>query len=117
MSICGRTPNNGNESPIIQKVSSSSETSNYLDFDNLVSERTPVENASSSNLISTFNETNSAEQPVAQIEEISSTNNSSAKEDDRNLEILAREIYSLLRQRLEIDRERRGSYYSDRLPW
>jgi hypothetical protein len=40
-------------------------------------------------------------------------------EDTRNeidLEILAKEIYSLLQQRLVIERERRG-YYSGRLPW
>ncbi|MGI0485763.1 hypothetical protein ACN4EK_10025 [Pantanalinema rosaneae CENA516] len=40
------------------------------------------------------------------------------EQDEGNLETLAREIYSLLRQRLEIERERRnGSPYSGRLPW
>ncbi|MBD1831984.1 hypothetical protein H6F61_04595 [Cyanobacteria bacterium FACHB-472] len=34
-----------------------------------------------------------------------------------NLEILAREIYSFIKQRLEIERERRGNNYSGRLPW
>jgi hypothetical protein len=34
--------------------------------------------------------------------------NSSKEEDSKNLELLAREIYSLMRQRLEIERERRG---------
>lgn len=110
------TSSQGNESTIIQKLSSSSEPSNFLDFDNLVSQKMPVEDASSSNLISAFNENNPAQQ-VAQIEEIPSTNDSSVQENDRDLEVLAREIYTLLRQRLEIDRERRGSYYSDRLPW
>lgn len=33
------------------------------------------------------------------------------------LEALAREIYGLLQQRLEIERERQGSRYSGRLPW
>ncbi|NES84297.1 MAG: hypothetical protein F6K10_24410 [Moorea sp. SIO2B7] len=52
-------------------------------------------------------------------EEISSVDNSSeSKEDDsNNFEILAREIYGFIRQRLEIERERRGIYNSDRLPW
>jgi hypothetical protein len=36
------------------------------------------------------------------------------KQTDR-VEALAREIYSLLRQRLEIEKERYGSYYSHRL--
>ncbi|CAN1210842.1 hypothetical protein TUMEXPCC7403_11630 [Tumidithrix helvetica PCC 7403] len=34
-----------------------------------------------------------------------------------NLEILAQEIYVLLRQRLAIERERHGSGYSGQLPW
>ncbi|MGG6286219.1 hypothetical protein ACQ4M3_31935 [Leptolyngbya sp. AN03gr2] len=37
--------------------------------------------------------------------------------DANNLEVLAREIYGLLRQRLEIERERHGNHYSGRLPW
>ncbi|MGH8001506.1 MAG: hypothetical protein ACREPR_19320, partial [Brasilonema sp.] len=37
-------------------------------------------------------------------------------DDDANMEVLAREIYSRLRQRLEIERERDG-VYSGRLPW
>ena len=39
------------------------------------------------------------------------------EEDTQSLEILAREIYNLIRQRLAIEKERRGSYYSGRLPW
>ena len=36
----------------------------------------------------------------------------------RILELLAQEIYGIVRQRIEIDRERReGLYYSGRLPW
>ncbi|MEA5566074.1 hypothetical protein, partial [Anabaena sp. UHCC 0399] len=46
-----------------------------------------------------------------------STNNDSTEEETENLEILAQEIYKLLRQRLEIERERRGNNYSGRLPW
>lgn len=37
-------------------------------------------------------------------------------ENKKNLEVLAREIYSLVRQRLQIERERRGDSYSGRLP-
>ena len=37
-------------------------------------------------------------------------------ENKKNLEVLAREIYSLVRQRLQIERERRGNSYSGRLP-
>ncbi|MHC5936142.1 hypothetical protein [Nostoc sp.] len=38
------------------------------------------------------------------------------QDDDAYLEVLAREIYSRLRQRIEIERERYG-IYSGRLPW
>ncbi len=41
----------------------------------------------------------------------------SDNQESHSLEILAREIYGLVRQRLEIERERRGNYYSDRLPF
>jgi hypothetical protein len=37
--------------------------------------------------------------------------------DEQNFEILAREVYQAIQQRLAIDRERRGSNYSGRLPW
>ncbi|WP_299485497.1 hypothetical protein [Acaryochloris sp. IP29b_bin.137] len=37
--------------------------------------------------------------------------------DEQNFEILAREIYHVLRQRLEVERERHGGYHSGRLPW
>jgi hypothetical protein len=36
---------------------------------------------------------------------------------DENLNALAQEIYVLLRQRLEIEKERQGSRYQGRLPW
>ncbi|WP_315863198.1 family 10 glycosylhydrolase [Anthocerotibacter panamensis] len=39
------------------------------------------------------------------------------KEDLEQLETLAREIYNTVRQRLELERERRGNSYSGRLPW
>jgi hypothetical protein len=55
-------------------------------------------------------------------EEVSSTEHPSKQEDSKNedsknLEMLAWEIYGLVRQRLEIERERHGNYSSDRLPW
>jgi len=36
---------------------------------------------------------------------------------EENLTALAQEIYVLLRQRLEIEKERQGSIYRGRLPW
>ncbi|NMG10090.1 hypothetical protein, partial [Brasilonema sp. UFV-L1] len=57
---------------------------------------------------------NTKKQPITEmIEKPSSAKN---EDDDANLEVLAREIYSRLRQRLEIERERSG-VYSGRLPW
>ncbi len=37
-------------------------------------------------------------------------------DNNKNFEILAREIYSFIRQRLQLERERRGNSYSGRLP-
>ncbi|BAZ32218.1 hypothetical protein NIES4074_47200 [Cylindrospermum sp. NIES-4074] len=43
---------------------------------------------------------------------------SELSEDERkNMEVLAREIYKKLQQRLEIEQERQGRNYSGRLPW
>ncbi|OJJ16207.1 hypothetical protein BI308_23770 [Roseofilum reptotaenium AO1-A] len=41
------------------------------------------------------------------------------KEEDKTdvVELLAREVYGLIRQRLTIEQERYGSFYSGRLPW
>lgn len=48
----------------------------------------------------------------------SQTDNSTESEiDEQSFEILAREIYHVLRQRLEVERERHGGYHSGRLPW
>jgi hypothetical protein len=41
-------------------------------------------------------------------DQVGSVEHPSKEEDSKNFEILAREIYSLVRQRLEIERERRG---------
>ncbi|HEY9902437.1 MAG TPA: hypothetical protein V6D43_08425, partial [Candidatus Sericytochromatia bacterium] len=54
-------------------------------------------------------EVSSAEHP--------SKHEDSKNEDSKNLEMLAWEIYGLVRQRLEIERERHGNYSSNRLPW
>jgi hypothetical protein len=43
--------------------------------------------------------------------------NSVAEKEDDTLELLAREMYNLLRQKLEVERERTGKYYSGRFPW
>ncbi|MEO1427805.1 MAG: hypothetical protein AAFV71_01820 [Cyanobacteria bacterium J06633_8] len=37
-------------------------------------------------------------------------------DNNQNFEIIAREVYSLIRQRLQLERERRGNSYSGRLP-
>ena len=57
--------------------------------------------------------------PEAKVSVNPSQNNDSYDEDnfDKNLETLAQEIYILLRQRLEIEKERQGGKYQGRLPW
>ncbi|MEH2041878.1 MAG: hypothetical protein V7L12_00895, partial [Nostoc sp.] len=56
-------------------------------------------------------------EPVTQkIENTYSSSKGDAKDDTADLEALAREIYSRLRQRIEIERERHGGH-SGRLPW
>ena len=80
-----------------------------------------VSNSNNGEAIIQMASTVSEEQAIAS-EEIPSVNNSISEEDtenedSKNLEILAREIYGFIRQRLEIERERQGGYHSDRLPW
>ncbi|MFN6382719.1 MAG: hypothetical protein ACK5RE_18125 [Pseudanabaena sp.] len=57
--------------------------------------------------------------PEAKVSVNPSQNNDSYDEEnfDKNLETLAQEIYILLRQRLEIEKERQGGKYQGRLPW
>ncbi|MBN3940424.1 hypothetical protein [Nostoc sp. NMS9] len=50
------------------------------------------------------------------IESASSFSQEDDKDDTADIEALAREVYSRLRQRIEIERERHGGY-SGRLPW
>jgi hypothetical protein len=55
-------------------------------------------------------------EPITVTIEAPSSNNRTQNNDTAELEILAREIYHRLRQRLEIERERHGSY-SGNLSW
>ena len=55
-------------------------------------------------------------EPITVTIEAPSSNNRTRNNDTAELEILAREIYHRLRQRLEIERERHGSY-SGNLSW
>ncbi|NET55086.1 MAG: hypothetical protein F6K47_02450 [Symploca sp. SIO2E6] len=57
------------------------------------------------------------QQPVSEVISSVEPTEDDTKEDSQSLEILAREIYSLIKQRLAIEKERQGSYNSDRLPW
>ena len=55
-------------------------------------------------------------EPIAVTIEAPSSINRTQNNDTAELELLAREIYHRLRQRLEIERERHGSY-SGNLSW
>ena len=57
--------------------------------------------------------------PVEWDETLGAANDSSADAAKLKdyLDTLAREVYTLLRARLERDRERRGNRYNGRLPW
>ena len=55
-------------------------------------------------------------EPITETIESASSLSEEDNDDTANLEALAREIYSRLRQRIEIERERHGGY-SGRLPW
>ena len=46
-----------------------------------------------------------------------SASDSELEDQSLALEILAQEIYNLLRQRIKLERERQGNNYSGRLPW
>jgi hypothetical protein len=105
--------------PPIQKKSASASEENHLDS------RKPSRSEAIPEYSSPFDSKDTAvdsksapakEQDSAK-EEASSKKEASQKENSsNNLEILAREIYSLIRQRLAIERERQGRY-SSRLPW
>jgi hypothetical protein len=102
---------------LIQRVNNPSSTLEALDLAVNASGTTSQYSSSYDSPLVLGTDTSSSviEQKVVS-KDISSGENSSQQTDSKNLELLAREIYSLLRQRLEIERERRGSYYSDRFP-
>jgi len=60
---------------------------------------------------------NSAESIDDNYSNLSTNKDSAPKEELENLDTLAREVYKMLKQRLDIERERRGNNYSGRLPW
>jgi hypothetical protein len=105
--------------PPIQKKSATASEENHLDS------RKPSRSEAIPEYSSPFDSKDTAvdnksapakEQDSAK-EEASSKEEASQKENSSNdMEILAREIYSLVRQRLVIERERQGRY-SSRLPW
>ena len=102
---------------LIQRVNNPSSTLEALDLAVNASGTTSQYSSSyDSPLVLGTDTSSSAIEPKVVSKNISSGENSSQQTDSKNLELLAREIYSLLRQRLEIERERRGSYYSDRFP-
>ncbi|MEC4851282.1 MAG: hypothetical protein SAJ12_09740, partial [Jaaginema sp. PMC 1079.18] len=72
-------------------------------------------NSHTSNIIQRLIENDTNLEPNTS-QELAEIDDTSEIETTQNLELLAKEIYNLLRQRLAIERERRGSYYSDRLP-
>jgi|GEM_PF-4723905 len=79
-----------------------------------------VQNSASNGVIQAFPDPNAS--PIQRVEAEAQTGDDSdeaepTEEDLRNLEVLAREIYGLVRQKLEIERERGGAYYSGRRPW
>lgn len=63
------------------------------------------------------NTSNSAESIDDNYSNLSTNEDYAAKEELEHLDTLAREVYKMLKQRLEIERERQGNNYSGRLPW
>ncbi|MEE3717255.1 hypothetical protein V2H45_10895 [Tumidithrix elongata RA019] len=107
--------------PIVQRQSDSgSSTSAWSSIQELISDR------KTTNTRSSLAPPSQVQAPVIQRSADSSEvgvsygDRDNAHEDadiSTNLEILAQEIYVLLRQRLAIERERHGSGYSGQLPW
>jgi hypothetical protein len=84
------------------------------DWDNLISQDSRHSDASSTFIQEHFIQKFTTEEPQIQ-DEASAAEHPTQQQDDQhedgqNLEILAREIYSLVRQRLAIERERYGHY-------
>ncbi|HAJ59830.1 MAG TPA: hypothetical protein DCP31_11620, partial [Cyanobacteria bacterium UBA8543] len=128
----------GGETPI-QKKSVSSGEENFLALTQLSSFGTiqKYSNPADTNSVSSLqnlalNGTSVPSKEQESVSEVASVDNPSKEQDSKekdsktedlqgensnNLEILAREIYGLIRQRLTIEQERQGGYYSSRLPW
>jgi hypothetical protein len=109
----------GYESVSMNFIPSRDSISSTTDEFQVNSPITPIQSSVVNGIIQTDVATDVRETPATpeeEIEEEIEERTPSQEETDR-LEVLAREIYNLLRQRLEVERERQGQYYSGRLPW
>jgi hypothetical protein len=78
-----------------------------------------LENGEEQNFISQFTSLDNIAESILNLQGEEDSSPDEPNEDTGNeidLEVLAQEIYGLLRQRLVIERERQG-FYSGRLPW
>ena len=84
---------------------------------NTVSPNQELSAHSSKNVIQSqsLSTSNTADLVETEIKEAENNQNQDEQDETDLMEILAREIYHLLRQRLEVERERQGGYYSNRL--
>jgi predicted Mrr-cat superfamily restriction endonuclease len=84
-------------------------------WENLIPEYSRSSDASSSfsqeTSIQRFTTEEASVQDDTSVAENPAQDKDAQDEDEQNLEILAREIYSLVQQRLAIERERYGHYY------
>jgi hypothetical protein len=103
------TSANGQET-LLQRLSSHSNTEDSLTQEEHSLFETTSEYSRASDSIQAFGASTPSRAQIPSVEVVSSVDNSSKQEDSKNLEILAREIYSLIQQRLAIERERRGLY-------
>jgi hypothetical protein len=103
------TSANGQDT-LIQRLTSHSSTQNSFDRGELDAFGTTPEYSSSPDSIQPLGASTPSREQIPSVEVVSSVDNSSKQDDSKNLEILAREIYSLIQQRLAIERERRGFY-------
>jgi hypothetical protein len=107
-----------NFSPSGSRASSTHNSSQTISPDSAIQQSAisslPTSSVTLGNPIQPAGENSSQSAPVTLVSP--EVNNSSQEEDFGNIELLAREVYSLLKQRIEIERERRGTNYSGRLP-
>jgi hypothetical protein len=103
----------------ISEYSSSSDLTSALAFKDTAANGTPVHSREQKSV----SEEASSVDNLAKEKNSQSVANSAKQEESQeenfsnDLEFLAREIYSLIRQRLAIERERQGHYSCTRLPW